>query len=138
MTKRRGDTGTRRRGGIPASQGFTLMEVLVSLVIVVAAIAIIAQGFSAGAQSATSARNETTAARLAGRKMAELETGEISLTQGSSGSLEGYEEFRYEITSEADSTGIYKVAVSVYYAMGGGEERAVTLYRLMRARPTSQ
>ena len=117
-------------------RGFTLMEVLVSLVIVVAAIAVIAQGFSAGAQSATSARNETTAARLAGQKIAELETGEVSLTQGSSGTFDDDAGFRYEITSEADSTGIYKVAVSVYYSIGGGEERTVTLYRLMRARPT--
>lgn len=118
--------------------GFTLMEVLVSLVIVVSAITVIAQGFSSGAQAAASARNESTAARLAGQKIAELETGEISLTQGTSGTFDDYAGFRYEIASEADSTGIYKVTVSVYYETGGGEERAVTLYRLMRARPTSQ
>jgi type II secretion system protein I len=118
--------------------GFTLLEVLVSLVILAAALAVIAQGFSAGAQSSMVAKDETTAARLADKKMSEVETGEIPVNRGEQGTFPEPEGFRYEISTEAEATtGLYRITVTVYYPDGSGGERSVALHRLMRERPTA-
>lgn len=119
------------------NRGFTLLEVLVALVVVVAAGAVVSQGFFAGARASSRAELETTAARLASQKMAELEIGESPLGQSDSGTFDEAAGFRYERTSEKDSIGLYKVAVTVYYADGGGEERSFALHRWMRERPSS-
>lgn len=118
-------------------RGFTLLEVLISLVIVVAAVSVIAQGFSAGSQGAYFAEAETTATMLADLKMTEVETGEIALATGDQGTFPDREGFRYEVTVEADVTGLYRVKVEVFYS-DGVEERSIALHRLMRERPKAE
>ena len=122
-----------RRG----STGFTLLEVLLALVIVVSGVAIVAQGFYGGARAASQARSETTAMMLAERKMGDLETGETSLTRSDSGTFSDAEGYKYQIAVEPDSSraGLYKVTVTVTFGEGT-EERSVALNRLMRERPT--
>jgi len=93
--------------------------------------AVVAQGFFAGAQASSNAELETTAARLAEFKMAEIEIGEVALGQSTTGTFEDHKGFQYEVTSEKDSTGLYTVQITVWYA----EERSFTLHRLMRERP---
>jgi len=121
------------------NRGFTLLEVLLALVIVVAAVTVIAQGFSAGTRAGTEAQSETKAVMLAERTIADLETGEASLTRGTSGKFDDDENFRYKVDVEADAaiSGLTKVSVTVSWGEGT-EERSVALHRLMRERPKSQ
>ena len=49
--------------------GFTLIEVLVALVVAVAAMSLLAQGFTTGARASTTAQHATRAALLAQRSM---------------------------------------------------------------------
>ena len=118
------------------NRGFTLLEVLVTLVIMGTVLAVVAQGFTWSGRATGEASQETTAAMLADQKMAELETGEASLLQGDSGEFEGFEGFSYEIETDADeeNEGLYEVTVTVTYT-NGEEDRSFVLRRLMRERP---
>lgn len=118
------------------NRGFTLMEVLVTLVILGTVIAVVAQGFTWGGEMTGKAAQETLAAMLADRVMTDLETGETSLVQGDSGDFEDHDGFRYEIETEADVEieGLYEVSVTVTYD-DGYEERSFALHRLLRERP---
>lgn len=118
------------------NRGFTLMEVLVTLVILGTVIAVVAQGFTWGGEMTGKAAQETLAAMLADRVMTDLETGETSLVQGDSGDFEDQEGFRYEIETEANEEleGLYEVTVTVTYNEGN-EERAFVLHRFLRERP---
>lgn len=139
--RRKSERAKGRTGGRTTrsrSPGFTLLEVLLALVIMVAAIAVVAQGFTAGTRAATDAKSETVAGMLADLKMADLETGEASLTQGSSGTFADHDGYKYKIDVEADAavSGLTKVTVTVSWGEGD-EERSVSLHRLMRERPKS-
>lgn len=118
------------------NRGFTLMEVLVTLVILGTVIAVVAQGFTWGGRVTGEAAQETLAAMLADRVMTDLETGETSLVQGDSGDFEDQEGFRYEIETKANEEleGLYEVTVTVTYDEGN-EERAFVLHRFLRERP---
>ena len=117
--------------------GFTLLEVLLALVIVVAGVSVVAQGFSAGTRAAAQAKQETMAAMLAERTMADLETGEASLTSGTSGTFADNDAFGYKVELEPDSAISGRTKVTVTISWGGeGEERSIALNRLMRERPT--
>ena len=56
-------------------RGFTLIEVLVALVVAVAAMALLSQGFTTGARASTTAQFATRAALLAQRVVTDFETG---------------------------------------------------------------
>ena len=118
------------------NRGFTLLEVLVTLVILGTVLAIVAQGFTWSARTTGEAAQETLAAMFADLKMTELETGEASLIQGDSGDFEDHGEFQYEIETEADeeNEGLYEVSVTVTWS-DGEEERSFVLHRLIRERP---
>ncbi len=62
-------------------RGFTLVEVLVALVVTVAALTILAQGFTTGARASTVSQNETRATLLAHQVLTDLELGELSIDQ---------------------------------------------------------
>ena len=117
-------------------RGFTLLEVLVTLVILGTVLAVVAQGFTWSGRATGEAAQESLAVMLADMKISELETGEISLMQGDSGDFEEYENFRYEIETDADeeNEGLYSVSVSIFYKEGE-EERSYVLHRLIRERP---
>ena len=118
------------------NRGFTLLEVLVTLVILGTVLAIVAQGFTWSARTTGEAAQETLAAMLADLKMTELETSEASLVQGDSGEFEDHQGFRYEIETEADeeNEGLYEVSVTVSWK-DGEDDRSFVLHRLMRERP---
>ncbi len=118
------------------NRGFTLLEVLVTLVILGTVLAIVAQGFTYSGRVTGEAAQESLAVMLADLKMTELETGEVSLVQGDSGDFENHEGYRFEIETEAEEEyeGLYAVTVSVFYEEGE-EERSYVLYRYLRERP---
>ena len=118
------------------NRGFTLLEVLVTLVILGTVLAVVAQGFTYSGRVTGEAAQESLAVMLADLKMTELETGEVSLVQGDSGDFENHEGYRFEIETEAEEEyeGLYAVTVSVFYEEGE-EERFYVLYRYLRERP---
>jgi len=117
------------------SAGFTLIEVLVALVVTVAAITLLAQGFTTGARASTLSQNSTRAALLAQQVLTNFETGELSLNQSQSLSFEDDEDFTCETVSESYVTGVTQLTIRIKWEERG-EERTYELVRLMRDRPT--
>jgi len=131
--RERGREGERER----ANGGFTLVEVLVAMVVVATVIIIVAQGFSVGAGASSSSQKATRAAMLAESKMAEFETGEVSLTSAPSGDFQpDWPAFSYTSTIDADSFSAYRVTITVTWDEPGGK-RSFVLARIMTERPAS-
>lgn len=117
------------------SAGFTLIEVLVALVVTVAAISILAQGFTTGARASAVSQNETRAALLAQQVLTDFETGELSLNQSQAPPLEDDVEFTCETSSEPyEITGVTLLTIRIKWEERG-QERVYELVRLMRERP---
>ena len=115
------------------NRGFTLIEVLVALVVAVAAMAVISQGFSAGARGSVVSQNATRAALLAGQVITDYETGELAPSQADSRTFPEAPEFAAETTVEASDPGLLLVTVTVTWEEQG-QERAYALTRLLRDR----
>jgi prepilin-type N-terminal cleavage/methylation domain-containing protein len=118
------------------NSGFTLIEVLVALVVAVAAMALLSQGFAAGARASAAAQMDTRAALLAQRVITDLETGALSLSQTQNGTFDDDGEFKYEARCEPDSPGLTLVTVTLTWD-ANGQERTYVLTRLMRDRNTT-
>lgn len=116
--------------------GFTLVEVLVALVVAVAAMALLSQGFTTGARASSAAQKATRAALLAQRVLTDIETGVLPLDASASGTFEDEPDFAYETSAAPDLPGLTLLTVSVKWD-DRGEERRYVLTRLMRARPTT-
>ncbi len=124
--------------------GFTLIEVLVALVVAVAAMALLSQGFSTGARASVNAQYATRAALLAQRVITDFETGQLSLTGNQSGSFEDEPDFSYETTSETSTgslttgtvTGLTQLTVTIKW-QERNQDRTYVVVRLMKDRPTS-
>jgi prepilin-type N-terminal cleavage/methylation domain-containing protein len=113
-------------------QGFTLIEVLVALVVAVAAMTLLSQGFSTGARASTTAQFATRAAILGQRVITDLETGAVSPDGNQSGSFEDEPDFTYETTSETgEVTGLNKLTVRVKWKERN-LDREYVLVRLLR------
>jgi prepilin-type N-terminal cleavage/methylation domain-containing protein len=114
-------------------QGFTLIEVLVALVVAVAAMTLLAQGFSTGARASTTAQYATRAAILGQRVITDFETGALSADASQTGSFDDDADFSYETQSEAtDLTGLNKVTVTVKWKERN-QDREYVLVRLLRS-----
>ncbi len=128
---------TRRRGTIRSPRGsetgFTLIEVLVALVVAVAAMAILSQGFSAGAKASVVSQNATRAAIVAGRVMTDYETGALSTSGSTSGTFDDEPDFSYRIETETYDTGVLRLTVTVTWDERN-QERTYELVRLYRER----
>jgi prepilin-type N-terminal cleavage/methylation domain-containing protein len=98
-TGRRGPARRSRPGR--GEGGFTLIEVLVALVVAVAAMTLLAQGFTTGARASVNSQYATRAALLAQRVITDFETGQLSLTGNQNGTFEDEADFSYETASEA-------------------------------------
>lgn len=132
----------RTRAGAPAPRGasareraggFTLIEVLVALVVTVAGLAIVAQGFTTASRASTISQNTTRAAILAQRVMTGLETGEISLGSGDSKTFDDEPDFAYETLSVPDPDGTELEVVTVTIKWKEREQdRTYAVVRLMR------
>ncbi|HKS15942.1 MAG TPA: type II secretion system protein [Planctomycetota bacterium] len=119
--------------------GFTLIEVLVSLVVVTASLTIIAQGFLTGGRASVVSQNETIAAMLAESKMAELEAGILSTQMSDQGTFEPERpDFSWSLEPEStETTGLSKMTLTVTWKERN-EDRTFTLVRLMKERTTSE
>ncbi len=99
----------------PARQGLSLIEVLLSLAILVIALAAISQLVDVGTERATSARNATRGTRLAQGKMAEVEAGVVSLTSSTEGDFSDEDAaWKFSVIPEpAGPPNLYTVTVKV-------------------------
>jgi prepilin-type N-terminal cleavage/methylation domain-containing protein len=114
-------------------RGFTLIEVLVALVVAVAAMTLLAQGFSTGARASTTAQYATRAAILGQRVITDFEAGALSVDGNQSGSFEDEADFSYETASEAtDVTGLTKLTITVKW-QERNQDRQYVLVRLIRS-----
>jgi len=115
--------------------GFTLIEVLVALVVAVAAMTLLSQGFSTGARASTSAQFATRAAILAQRVITDFETGALSVTSSQSGQFDDEPDFSYETKSETPDnttlTDLTKLTVTILWQERNVDQSYV-LVRLMR------
>lgn len=116
-------------------RGFTLIEVLVALVVMGAAVAVLAQGFVLGTRASERAQRKTVGAELASAKMAELEAGILAVHLSQAGEFADAPGWSWEIVSTAatDAPGLYHVSVTARWSERGYEE-PYTLVRLMRER----
>jgi prepilin-type N-terminal cleavage/methylation domain-containing protein len=129
-------------------RGFTLIEVLVAMVVTVAAVAILAQGFSTGARASVLAEKDMRAALLAQRVITDFELGVVDLSSNQAGTFDDEPDFTYETTSDVP-TPSGTTTTGIDYTQGltlltinikwddRGKPRIYTVTRLMLARPTS-
>jgi prepilin-type N-terminal cleavage/methylation domain-containing protein len=119
-------------------RGFTLIEVLVALVVAVAALSLISQGFMTGARSSATSQYATRAALCAQRVLTDYETGELDLTSPQSGTFDDDPDFSYETQVEASSdvVGLNKLTIVVKWKERN-DDRTYQLVRLMRDRPST-
>jgi prepilin-type N-terminal cleavage/methylation domain-containing protein len=118
-------------------RGFTLIEVLVALVVAVAAMALLSQGFTTGARASTTAQFATRAAMLAQRVLTDFETGQLPLSSNQSGTFDDEPDFSYETTSATGSiTGLTQLSIRIKW-QERNQDRSYELVRLMRDRSTS-
>ncbi|MHC4606102.1 MAG: prepilin-type N-terminal cleavage/methylation domain-containing protein [Planctomycetota bacterium] len=112
--------------------GFTLVEVLLSLVVTVVAVVMIAQGFTLGGSASVSSQKLTRAVWLAQMKMVELETGETAVNMGDEGDFSpDHPEFKYSIESDfSEEISMYEVRITVSWEERS-EEQTFTLTRLL-------
>jgi len=74
-----------RTGNKPSAMGFTLLEVIVAMVVVVSGLVLISQAFSTGLRAVRVSDNTTLINMLAEQKIAELELQTFSTLQSTSG-----------------------------------------------------
>ena len=118
-------------------QGFTLVEVLVALVVAVAAMALLSQGFTTGARASTSSQFATRAALMAQRVVTDFETGLLSLSSTQSGKFDDDPDFSFETRSDTGSlTGLTQLTVTVKW-QERNQDRTFVLVRLMKDRPAT-
>ena len=116
------------------SRGFTLIEVLVALVVAVAALSLLSQGFMTGARASTTSQFATRAALHAQRVLTEYETGALTVGTTQTGSFDDDPDFSYETKfSTGDVTGLTKVTIVVKWKERN-DDRKYELVRLMRDR----
>jgi len=117
--------------------GFTLVEVLVALVVAVAALTLLSQGFMTGARASTSSQFSTRAALLAQRVMTDFETGQLSLSSSQNGQFDDEPDFSFQSKSDTgEVTGLVKLTITVKW-QERNQDRTFVLTRLMRERTTT-
>lgn len=115
-------------------RGFTLIEVLVALVVAVAALSLLSQGFLTGARASTTSQNATRAALLAQRLLTDYEIGAMTAGATQTGTFDDDPEFSYETQfSTGDVTGITKLTIIVKW-QERNDDRKYELVRLLRDR----
>jgi prepilin-type N-terminal cleavage/methylation domain-containing protein len=119
------------------SRGFTLIEVLVALVVAVAALSLLSQGFMTGARASTTSQFATRAALLAQRVLTDYETGALTAGTTQSGTFDDDPDFSYETQSATgDVTGLTKLTIVVKWKEHN-DDRTYELVRLLRDRTTT-
>ena len=113
--------------------GFTLVEVLVAMVVTVAALTVLAQGFATGGQASVSSQKSTRATILAGDILADIETGELAADASASGKFDEEPDFSWTLKSDDDEPGLRLLTVTVSWTERA-EKRDYVLTRLYRER----
>ena len=112
--------------------GFTLIEVLLAMVISVVAFTIIAQAMAAAHRGVVVSERRSVAALLAGRRIAEMEGGDLSLTESVQAAACPEDE-RYSWSMDAQGSGeLREVTLRVTWTETGQE--LVRVMRLIRKR----
>ena len=131
-----------------SSRGFTLIEVLVAMVVTVAAVAILAQGFSTGAHASVLAEKDMKASLLGQRLITAFELGILDMTTNQAGTFDDDPDFSYETTSDVPTqigttttgidytTGLTLLTVTIKWD-DRGKPRTYVMTRLMLSRPSS-
>ena len=110
--------------------GMTLIEVLVAMAVFLLALAGIAQLIDFGTNSAVEAARTTTATRLCQSKMAEVEAGVVSMSEGGQGTFEEEPLWQWSVTLGAElAPYTYEVTVRVWIEQGRPVE--VTLAQII-------
>ena len=114
--------------------GFTLLEVIVSLSIFVAAFAALSQLFSLGAQAAVDAALQTQAAVRAEAKMAEVVAGIESFEAAAETPFEDDPNWSWslELNTSESHADVYEMVVRVVYQNGSGQPTSFSLVRFRR------
>ena len=113
--------------------GFTLIEVLVAMVVSVAAFSILAQGFSTGGRAAAASQWATKAAMLSQQVMSDLEAGVLAADKSTSGSFPEDADYTYTTSSAADEPGLRLITVTIKWKEQE-QDRSYVLTRLFRER----
>jgi prepilin-type N-terminal cleavage/methylation domain-containing protein len=123
-----------------ARGGFTLIEVLVALVVAVAAMALLAQGFTTGARQSVASQYATRAALLAQRVVTDLETGYLPSDTNQNGTFDDEPDFTYDTVSETPDfttvSNLMKVTVNIRWKERNVDQ-AFVLVRLLRTGSTT-
>ena len=117
--------------------GFTLIEVLVALVVAVAALTLLAQGFSTGGRASAASQISTRAALLSQRIITDLETGELAANQAHSGAFDDDPDFTWDLASEPEDLGLLRVTVTIKWEERN-QKRSFVLVRLLREKEPTQ
>ncbi len=121
----------RTRAGQPQS-GFTLLEVLGTLVLMAIVIPAAMRGISLAMSAAASARHLTEASALADTQLNALIVSGSPTASGTSGDFgEGWPGYRWECTVRAREYGLSELVVSVIWTERGAE-RSVSVATLIR------
>lgn len=116
-------------------RGFTLVEVLVALVVAVAAMTLLAQGFMTGARASTSSQSATRAALVAQRALTDFETGQLSMSSSQNGTFSDEPDFSFETKSDTgEVAGLTKLTITVKWKERN-QDRTFVLTRLLKERP---
>ena len=112
--------------------GFTLVEAIVSVVILVGGIVIVAQGFSGGLRGVMRAQQETIAATLAESQMALIEAEQIDLSQNSQGDCgNAYPAYAWRtMVTPKEYDKLVQVDLEIYW-IDRNEERSFQVTRLI-------
>ena len=116
-----------------ATQGFTLLEVILALAILAGAVAVVGEAVRFGRRNAEAARLLTTAQLLAASTMAEVSTGVVAAESVQGESFESAPDWQYSIDVQAltDIDGLIEVTVTVALANGGRQPIEFSLTRWM-------
>jgi general secretion pathway protein I len=113
--------------------GFTLVEVLVAVAVLAIGISAGVRALGAMARSSAAAEDRETAVRLAGERLAVLESGIETGTGNAEGVFETEPRFRWQqsISASSEQTGVLETTVTVTWLDGAVERHyAVTTYLL--------
>ena len=113
--------------------GFTLIEVIVAMVVAVAAFSVMAQGFALGGRASVVSQQTTRAAVLAQRILTDVEIGQVPADRSSNGLFEDEPDFRWDVESRPDESGLVQLTIAVRWS-DHGQERTFALVRLWRER----
>lgn len=114
------------------SKGFTILEVLIVLVLIVGALFPLLQVLSTGLIASQEAKGSNTAVLIAQNKIEELRNmGYSSIASSSLATSEGYPAYKDLVVVTESPTNLKKMAVTVTWNIGSGNTLALTMETLV-------